>query len=474
MLKKTKIVATMGPSTMNKEVLREMMLNGLDVCRLNFSHGSFEDHKNSISLIKELNKELDLQVSILGDLQGPKIRTHSMQNDCIEIIEGEELIISSKKKVNGTKERISINYESLPKDVKIDDRILVDDGKIVLKVISTNKTDEIVVKIINGGNLYSNKGVNFPNTSISQPSLTEKDKKDLDFILENDLDWVALSFVRSARDIIDLKHLISSKKSNAKVIAKIEKPEALNEIDDIIKEANALMIARGDLGVEIPFQEVPLIQKRIIQKCRQSAKPVIVATQMMESMMTNLTPTRAEVNDVANAVLDGTDAVMLSGETSVGKYPVKVIEVIRNIIHEMEKADEIYHKEEAPMTDHDRFITDSICFNACRLALRVNADAIITMSFSGYTAFKISSQRPKAPVYVFTSNPKILSQLNLLWGVHAFYYNKRISTDHTIADIKYLLKKSKTLKKGDMVINIASIPLEDLGGSNMLKLSKVD
>jgi len=474
MLKKTKIVATMGPSTMNKEVLKKMMLNGLNVCRLNFSHGSYEDHKNSISLIKELNKELDLQVSILGDLQGPKIRTHSMQNDCIKIIEGDELRITSNNKVIGTNERISINYEALPKDVKINDRILVDDGKIVLKVISTNNTDEIIVKIINGGNLYSNKGVNFPNTFISQPSLTEKDKKDLDFILENDLDWVALSFVRSARDIIDLKHIISSKKSNAKVIAKIEKPEALNEIDDIIKESNALMIARGDLGVEVPFQEVPLIQKRIIQKCRQSAKPVIVATQMMESMMTNLTPTRAEVNDVANAVLDGTDAVMLSGETSVGKYPVKVIEVIRNIIHEMEKAEEIYHKEEAPMTDHDRFITDSICFNACRLALRVNADAIITMSFSGYTAFKISSQRPKAPVYVFTSNPKILSQLNLLWGVHAFYYNKRISTDHTIADIKYLLKKSNTLKKGDMVINIASIPLEDLGGSNMLKLSKVD
>ena len=464
----------MGPSTMNKEVLKKMMLNGLNVCRLNFSHGSYEDHKNSISLIKELNKELDLQVSILGDLQGPKIRTHSMQNDCIKIIEGDELRITSNNKVIGTNERISINYEALPKDVKINDRILVDDGKIVLKVISTNNTDEIIVKIINGGNLYSNKGVNFPNTFISQPSLTEKDKKDLDFILENDLDWVALSFVRSARDIIDLKHIISSKKSNAKVIAKIEKPEALNEIDDIIKESNALMIARGDLGVEVPFQEVPLIQKRIIQKCRQSAKPVIVATQMMESMMTNLTPTRAEVNDVANAVLDGTDAVMLSGETSVGKYPVKVIEVIRNIIHEMEKAEEIYHKEEAPMTDHDRFITDSICFNACRLALRVNADAIITMSFSGYTAFKISSQRPKAPVYVFTSNPKILSQLNLLWGVHAFYYNKRISTDHTIADIKYLLKKSNTLKKGDMVINIASIPLEDLGGSNMLKLSKVD
>ena len=474
MLKKTKIVATMGPSTSSKEVLKEMMLNGLDVCRLNFSHGSYEDHKKSISLIHELNEELNLRVSILGDLQGPKIRTHLMEGDCIEILEGKKLKISTVNKIVGNSDKISINYESLAKDVKVDDRILLDDGKIVLKVLSSNSKDEIITQIVNGGKLYSNKGVNFPNTKISQPSLTSKDKEDLNFVLENNLDWVALSFVRSARDIIELKHIISTKNSNAKVIAKIEKPEALIEIDDIIKESDALMVARGDLGVEIPYQEVPLIQKRLIQKCRQNAKPVIVATQMMESMMSNLTPTRAEVNDVANAVLDGTDAVMLSGETSVGKYPIKVINVIHNIIDEMEKAEEIYHKEEAPMTDHDRFITDSICFNACRLALRVNACAILTMSFSGYTAFKISSQRPKAPVYVFTSNRKILTQLNLLWGVHAFYYNKRISTDHTIADIKYVLKKKNILKTGDVVINIASIPLEDLGGSNMLKLSVVD
>ena len=472
-IKKTKIVATMGPSTSSKKVLKEMMLNGLNVCRLNFSHGSYEDHKKSISLINELNKELDLEVSILGDLQGPKIRTHLMANDVVKLNEGNQLKITTKE-VLGTDQLISINYEALPSDVKVNDRILIDDGKIVLKVLSSNSKDEIVTEIINGGNLYSKKGVNFPNTDISSPSMTDKDKKDLEFILDNDIDWVALSFVRSAHDIIDLKHIISLKKSSAKVIAKIEKPEAIADIDDIIQQSDGLMVARGDLGVEIPFQEVPLIQKRLIQKCRQNAKPVIVATQMMESMMTNLTPTRAEVNDVANAVLDGTDAVMLSGETSVGKYPVKVIQVINNIINEMEKDDEIYHKEEAPMTDHDRFITDSICFNACRLALRVNANAIITMSFSGYTAYKISSQRPKASVYVFTSNKKIMSQLNLVWGVHAFYYDKRISTDHTIADIKYILKKKSILKSGDMVINIASIPLEDLGSSNMLKLSKVD
>ena len=337
-IKKTKIVATMGPSTSSKKVLKEMMLNGLNVCRLNFSHGSYEDHKKSISLINELNKELDLEVSILGDLQGPKIRTHLMANDVVKLNEGNQLKITTKE-VLGTHQIISINYEALPSDVKINDRILIDDGKIVLKVLSSNLKDEIVTEIINGGDLYSNKGVNFPNTYISSPSMTEKDKKDLEFILDNDIDWVALSFVRSAHDIIDLKHIISLKKSSAKVIAKIEKPEAIEYIDDIIQQSDGLMVARGDLGVEIPFQEVPLIQKRLIQKCRQNAKPVIVATQMMESMMTNLTPTRAEVNDVANAVLDGTDAVMLSGETSVGKYPVKVIKVINNIINEMEKDD---------------------------------------------------------------------------------------------------------------------------------------
>jgi pyruvate kinase len=297
---------------------------------------------------------------------------------------------------------------------------------------------------------------------------------DLEFAIENQVDWIGLSFVRSARDIIDLKHIISEKQSNALVIAKIEKPEAVAEMDDIIQESDGLMVARGDLGVEIPYQQVPLIQKLLIQKAIRAAKPIIVATQMMESMITNLTPTRAEVNDVANAVLDGADAVMLSGETSVGKYPIQVIQTMSNIVMEVEKHDQIYNKEEIPSKVQDRFITDSICFNACRLSQRVEASALITMTFSGYTAYKIASQRPKSPIYVFTSNPNILSQLSLVWGVKAFYYNKRISTDHTIADIKYLLKKNGLLDVGDLVVNIASIPLEDLGGSNMLKLSYVD
>jgi pyruvate kinase len=322
--------------------------------------------------------------------------------------------------------------------------------------------------------LSSKKGVNFPNTRISLPSLTEKDRLDLDFALDNKVDWIGLSFVRSARDIIDLKYIISERGANAKVIAKIEKPEAVAEMDDIIEESDGLMVARGDLGVEIPYQQVPLIQKMLIQKSIRSAKPIIVATQMMESMITNLTPTRAEVNDVANAVLDGADAVMLSGETSVGKYPIQVIQTMSNIVMEMENQDQIYNKEEIPSKVQERFITDSICFNACRLSQRVESNAIITMTFSGYTAYKIASQRPKAPIFIFTSNSKILSQLSLVWGVKAFYYNKLISTDHTIADIKYLMKKNGFLNQGDLVVNIASIPLEELGGSNMLKLSYVD
>jgi pyruvate kinase len=472
-MKKTKIVATLGPASAKKEVLKEMFLAGLNVCRLNFSHGSYDDHASAIELIRELNAELGLNVAILADLQGPKIRTNEMENNGVLLDVGQDINVLVEKVV-GNNERFSINYSKLPQDVKSGERILLDDGKIVLEVKSTDGKSEIICTVIQGGILSSKKGVNFPNTKISLPSLTEKDQLDLEFALEQEVDWIGLSFVRSARDIIELKHRISAKGGHAKVIAKIEKPEALECIDDIIQESDGLMVARGDLGVEVPFQNVPLIQKMLITKCIRKAKPVIVATQMMETMISSMTPTRAEVNDVANAVLDGTDAVMLSGETSVGKYPVEVIKTMTNIIKEMETFDGIYNKEELPEKNQDRFISDSICFNACRLSQRVEAKAIITMSFSGYTAYKIASQRPNTDIFVFTSNQKILTQLNLVWGVKAFYYNKRISTDHTIADIKYLMKSEGFLKSGDLVINIASIPLEDLGNSNMLKLSYVE
>lgn len=472
-MKKTKIVATLGPASSDKEVLRQMFLAGLNVCRLNFSHGAYEDHAKVVQTIRELNEETGLNVAILADLQGPKIRTNDMENNGVELITGKEVLIVTEK-VLGTSEKFSINYAQLPADVKPGERILLDDGKLALEVVSTDGKAKIVAKVIHGGILSSKKGVNFPNTRISMPSLTEKDLEDLNFALDQDVDWVGLSFVRSARDIIELKHIIYNRKCKAKVIAKIEKPEAIDEIDEIIKESDGLMVARGDLGVEVPYQNVPIIQKMLINKCIIHAKPIIVATQMMESMITNITPTRAEVNDVANAVLDGADAVMLSGETSVGKFPVEVIKTMSNIVMEMEKFEGIYNKEEIPERDQSRFITDSICFNACRLSQRVEAKAILAMSFSGYTAYKIASQRPKSQIYVFTSNKQILTQLNLIWGVKAFYYDKHISTDHTIADIKYLLRKEGLLQTGDLVINIASIPLEDRGSSNMLKLSYVE
>lgn len=463
----------MGPSTADKAVLKQMILDGLNVCRLNCSHGSHEDHKKSIDMIREINAETGLNVAILADLQGPKIRTYEMENNGVNLEDGSEVTIVTER-ITGTAERFGISYAKMPRDVQPGEQILLDDGKLIMEIISTNGTTEIKAKVIHGGILSSKKGVNLPNTKISLPSLTEKDREDLEFALSNDVDWIGLSFVRSARDIIELKHIISNRQAKARVVAKIEKPEAIDDIDEIMKVTDAIMVARGDLGVEIPYQNVPLIQKMLIRKGHQSAKPVIVATQMMESMITNISPTRAEVNDVANAVLDGADAVMLSGETSVGKFPVEVIRTMTNIVREMENFDGIYHKDQLPDKSLSRFISDSICFNACRLAQRVEADAIITMSFSGYTAYKIASQRPNAPIFVFTGNKEIITQLSLVWGVRAFYYDKMVSTDHTIADIKYLLTKEGLLKQGDLVINIASIPIEENGKSNMLKLSYVE
>ena len=472
-MKRTKIVATMGPASSDKEVLREMMVNGLNVCRLNFSHGSHEVHEKTIKTIRELNTETGYHIAILADLQGPKIRTGKMEANGVDLIVGSEVIILTDA-ILGTANKFSINYLDLPKDVDPGERILLDDGKLMLEVISTNKTDEIKAKVLHGGILSSHKGVNFPNTSISMPCLTEKDLMDLEFALEQNVDWVGLSFVRSGADIIELKGLIDAKGSFAKVIAKIEKPEAIKDIDNIIKESHGIMVARGDLGVEIPYQNVPLIQKMLITKCKSYAKPVIVATQMMESMIDNITPSRAEVNDVANAVLDGADAVMLSGETSVGKYPIEVIKTMANIVKEIETFEGIYNKEEAPEKDQTRFITDSICFNAVRLSRLVEADAILTMSFTGYTGYKVASQRPKAAIYVFTSNKQILTQLNLVWGVKGIYYDKTESTDNTIMEIKAILKNKRILKENDLVINIASMPIEAHGNSNMIKLSHVE
>lgn len=473
---RTKIVATLGPASSSPEVLEAMAKAGADVFRVNFSHGDYAVVEQLVKNIREINRKLGTHVSILGDLQGPKLRIGEVENNGVELVEGAELLFTTNK-VIGNAERVYMTYQQFPKDVKPGENVLIDDGKLVLKVISTNGKDEVRAQVMHGGILSSKKGVNLPNTKVSLPCLTEKDKNDLAFALKQQFDWIGLSFVRSGADIIELKHLIRELEpgSKAKVIAKIEKPEAILDIENIIAETDALMVARGDLGVEVPMQRVPVLQKMLVRKCLEASKPVIIATQMMESMITNISPSRAEVNDVANSVMDGADAVMLSGETSVGRHPAKVIEAMSKIITQVEEERHLYYAERIPTFSTDeRYMSDQICYTATQLAKQVDASAIVTMTHSGYTAFRVSSYRPKANVFVFTDNYSILTQLSLVWGVRCFYYDKNISTDHTIADIKFHLKKDGFVAKDDFMINIASIPLTEKGKANMIKLSVVD
>jgi pyruvate kinase len=469
---RTKIVATMGPATADIEVLEEMYREGLDICRINFSHGDYDAVLKTVENIRTLNEKLKRHVGILADLQGPKLRIGVVQNNSAELVTGQIIDITTKE-MEGNSTMIYITYPQFPQDVKVGETVLIDDGKILLEVIDTNGKDNVRCLIKVGGHLSSKKGVNLPNTKISLPCLTVKDIRDLDFALAHDFDWIGLSFVRSVTDIVELKDIIRSKGKRARVIAKIEKPEAIREIDNIIDITDGIMVARGDLGVELPMEKVPLLQKMIVQKCIEIGKPVIIATQMMESMITSYTPTRAEVNDVANAVMDGADAVMLSAETSVGKYPVKVIEMMRKIITQVEELDTIYHKEHTPQIRTITYITDSICYNACSLAHHAQAKALISMTNSGYTAFKLSSHRPKAPILIFTDNRSLLTTLSLVWGVRGYYYDKYESTDQTINDLKDIIKREGIVKNDDLVINIASMPMKEKGRTNMMKLSYI-
>ena len=469
---RTKIVATVGPASSSSEVLEKMIISGVDVFRLNFSHGSYEDMSAIVNNINEISDRLEMPIAILADLQGPKIRIGEVENNGVMIEPGHILTFTTHETM-GNAERVFIKYSNFPKDVKVGERILLDDGKLVLEVIETNKNDEVKARVVIGGKLSSKKGVNLPNTKTSIPCLTPKDLKDLEFALSIRVNWIGLSFVRDASDVIELRHIIANHNRKTRIIAKIETPMAVEDIDDILKEADGIMVARGDLGVEVPIHEVPLIQKMIVRKCINASKPVIIATQMMESMITNLTPLRAEVNDVANSVLDGADALMLSGETSVGAHPEKVIEAMHNIIAHVEKSNQSIRYDHPPTVMNERFISDAICHSACLLAEQSNVTAIVTMTHSGHTAFKLSSYRPDANIYIFTDNKGILRMLNLLWGVRCFFYDKSISTDHTIADIKMTLKKKGFVNDGDFIINIASIPLNEKGKANMLKLSEV-
>lgn len=472
---RTKIIATIGPATSSYAKLKEIIKEGVDVCRLNFSHGAYEDHEKAILNIRKINEELNSFVGILLDLQGPKLRIGEVENNSIVLENGKEITITTQEYI-GTADKLYIKYDMLTKDIKKGHKILLDDGKVELKVLDIINRKEIKAKVIHGGPLSSKKGFNLPQTNLSIPSITKKDVADIEFGLKHNVEWLGLSFVRKAEEIHELKNIIARHEKRTKIVAKIEKPEAVKNIDTIIAVADAVMVARGDLGVEVPLEEVPLIQKDIVRKCIKASKPVIIATQMMESMIHSATPTRAETNDVANAVLDGADAVMLSAETSVGAHPVAAIKTMERIVRHIEAQDLIYNKGEGPEDIGQRtYPTDVICFTAARMSLHVkNAKAISSMTRSGYTAFKLASYRPKANIFIFTNNQPLLNTLSLVWGIRGFYYDKFETTDETIHDVNEILKEKGFAKTGDIVVNTASMPIQEKSMTNAVKISKVE
>lgn len=470
--KKTKIIATLGPAANTKEIISELVDAGVNVFRINFSHADYDNVKARIKDIREINKEKNIHVAILADLQGPKLRVGVMEDNVV--LKADDTFIFTTERCTGTKERAFMTYQNFPKDVKKGEQILVDDGKLLFEVVSTNKKNEVITKVKVGGVLSSKKGVNLPKTEISVPALTEKDMKDAIFAIEQKVDWIALSFVRKPEDLRKLHDLISQKSEyRIPVIAKIEKPEAVENIDALIPYCDGLMVARGDLGVEIPMQEVPLIQKMLVRRAKMARIPVIIATQMMETMITNAVPTRAEVNDVANSIMDGADAVMLSGETSVGAHPIRVIQKMSEIIKSVENSPLIKVPQAPPHIRTDRFITKAICHHAALIANDVEATAISTLTNSGYTAFQISAWRPASTILAFSSEKRILAKMSLLWGVESLFYDKNRSTDDTVVDINRIAKENGFVKANDFVINLTSMPVKEKGMVNTLRVSQI-
>ncbi|MFL9845060.1 pyruvate kinase [Flavobacterium rhizosphaerae] len=471
--KKTKIVATLGPASSTKDVIGAMMQAGVNVFRINFSHADYADVKTRIQIIRDLNEEMGYNAAILADLQGPKLRVGVMEEG-VMVNPGDMVTFQTSENVIGTASRVYMNYKEFPRDVNPGERVLLDDGKLIFQVTETNRIDEVKAVVIQGGPLKSKKGVNLPNTKVSLPALTEKDIRDAIFAIGEKVDWIALSFVRYPKDLQDLQDLINEHSDyKIPIIAKIEKPEGVDNIDKIVAYCDGLMVARGDLGVEMPAHEVPLIQKKLINRAKTARIPVIVATQMMETMINSLTPTRAEVNDVANSVMDGADAVMLSGETSVGEYPVQVIEKMTQIIEAVEDSPLIHVPQNVPQVRTKRFITKSICYHAAQMANVIKAKAICTLTNSGYTAFQISAWRPHAQIIVFTDNRKIVAQMSLLWGVNAYYYDKNLSTDATVEDVNRIAREKGLVEKGDFLINLAAMPVTEKGMVNTLRVSEI-
>ena len=471
--KKTKIIATLGPSSNSVKIMEKLILEGVDVFRINFSHANYENASKEISLIRKLSAKLKIHVSILADLQGPKLRIGQIEENS-QVKEDDLITFSCSKPFIGNSNKVFINYKKFASDVKIGETVLLDDGKLIFEIVNIDKNNNVIAKVIQGGPIQSNKGVNLPNTKISLPALTKKDLEDAIFSIKEEVDWIALSFVRKKQDLIELRKLIEKNSTHKiPIISKIEKPEALDNLSEIIDNSDGLMVARGDLGVEIPAAEVPLIQKKLVLKAKEARIPIIIATQMMETMIDSRTATRAEVNDVANSVMDGADAVMLSAETSVGKFPVEVIKSMSSILMSVEGSKLIKVPNLPPSIKTKRYITKSICYHASIMANEIGAKAICTLTNSGYTAFQISAWRPKSNILVFTSNKRILSQLNLLWGVKSFFYDSYESTDKTVEQINEIAQKFNYVSKGDFLINLTAMPVKSKGMVNTLRVSEV-
>ena len=470
---KTKVIATVGPASSSYKQLKSLIAAGVDIFRLNFSHGSHEDKLAIVNDVLRLNEENGIHIGLLADLQGPKLRVGKMEGDGLPLKSGMLLTFTNTTCV-GNADKIYMSYKYFARDVNPGDRVLVDDGKVVLKVVETNGEDEVKLAVVHGDLLTSNKGVNLPDTDVSLPCLTKKDLIDLKFILTQPFNWIALSFVRSASDMDDLRKYVDEAGHPAKLMAKIEKPEAVKRIKKIIKVSNGVMIARGDLGVEMPVEKLPGIQKKIIKHCIQWARPVVVATQMMDSMIVNPSPTRAEITDVANAVLDGADALMLSGETAVGKFPLQVIKYMGRIIRETEKSSGYLGFKPKPIKKSSLFFSDVVCFSSALTANEIGAVGIAGLTVSGYTAFKVSSFRPKGAIFIFSTEKTLLGALSLCWGVKCFYYDKFSSTDETIEDITAILKDRKLVKAGDTIVNTGSMPISKRLKTNFMKVTMVE
>ncbi len=471
---RTTIVATVGPASCSQVTLRTIFEEGADAVRLNFSHGSHSDHHGYIRTVRSVAAKCNAHIAIIADLQGPKIRTGSLEGgEAVELINDQELVITTEN-TPGTSQRISTTYGALPSDVDKGDRIFLDDGALELQVTDTTET-EVRCQIVIGGTLGEHKGINLPGVSISAPALSDKDHDDLRFALENEVDYVALSFVRSAQDIRELKALISEADAEVPVIAKLEKPEAIEELEQIVTDADAIMVARGDLGVELPPEEVPILQKQIINICSRMRRPVITATQMLDSMRTNPRPTRAETSDVANAILDGTDAVMLSGETAIGSYPVESVAMMRRIAafaEQQQLSGQHLRTETATISEFVDF-ADALSRGAARIAERVKAEAIIAFTQSGSTARLASKCRPRCPIIAATPLQSTARRCNLYWGVQPIIIKPADNTDEMIVGVEQRMRELGIVESGDVMIITAGTPIGAPGTTNMMKLQVV-